>query len=126
LLVEKLVSLLDEPLYYATDWFATCVADRVETADLRRESSGILASLGLPLRGVEFSLSVVAASVADARVLAVCAGAPIVLLEMIVRLADGSPVEWSFVRLRADRLTIIPSLVSLRHEGAPRLETMTS
>jgi DNA-binding GntR family transcriptional regulator len=125
LLVEKLASLRDVPLYYATDWFATCVADRVESADLRKESSGILASLGLLLGGVEFSLSVVAASAADASVLEVGAGAPIVLLEMIVRAADGRPIEWSFVRLRADRLTIIPSLVSLKHERARPLQPVT-
>lgn len=117
LLVEKLVSLRDVPLYYATDWFTTFVADQVETADLRRESSWILASLGLSLAGVEFGLSVVSASEADAQVLDVCVGAPIVLLEMLVRMADGRPIEWSFVRLRADRLTIVQSLVSFNHSS---------
>jgi GntR family transcriptional regulator len=114
LLVEKVASLRGVPLYHATDWFSGFVADRVETADLRRESCDVLASLGLQLAGVEFSLSVVSASEADARVLAVGAGAPIVLLEMLVRMTDGRVAEWSFVRLRADRLTIIPSMVSFK------------
>lgn len=119
LLVEKLASLREMPLYYATDWFISSVADRVETADLRKESSGVLVSLGLQLGGVEFSMSVVPASDADARVLEVSAGSALILLEMLVRAADGRPIEWSFVRLRADRLTIVPSLVSLCDDGAP-------
>jgi DNA-binding GntR family transcriptional regulator len=61
------------------------------------------------------------ANEADAAALEVDVGAPLLLLEVRLRLADGSPVECSFIRLRADRLTIGPRLVPLDPPSTPEV-----
>jgi GntR family transcriptional regulator len=108
LLLEKLVTLAGEPLYLATDWFPSFVADRVQASDLRRETSEILSSLGFRLGRVDLSLEAVRAGPADSDALGVDEGAPLLLLQMCLRLEDSSIIECSFIRLRGDRLTITP------------------
>jgi GntR family transcriptional regulator len=121
LLLEKIVRLHGSPLYHATDWFRSSAADGVLASDLTRETSDILVSLGHRLGQVESSLEAVVANEADAAALEVDVGAPLLLLEVRLRLADGSPVECSFIRLRADRLTIGPRLVPLDPPSTPEV-----
>ncbi len=108
LLLEKVANLDGAPIFHATDWFREEVAEDVLRSDHRRETAELLASFGHRVGQVESSLEAVTATVADAKVLRVPEGSPLLLLEVLIRSDDSTPLECSFVRLRADRLTIGP------------------
>jgi GntR family transcriptional regulator len=112
-LLEKLATLDGRPMYHATEWLPGFVADALLATDLERDISVVLRDAGYELGEAEFSIEAVGAGEADAQTLDVSVGAPLVLLDTRIHLLDGRPIDWSFTRLRADRLTIVPRLLSL-------------
>lgn len=115
LLLEKVALLDGAPIFHDTDWFRNSVAEGVLGSDLSRETCDILESLGHSIGRVDSALEAVLATAADAAVLGVGVGDPMLMLQMRVRLVDSTPVEVSFARLRADRLIV----------GGRRIESAT-
>jgi GntR family transcriptional regulator len=102
--VRRLRSAGGRPLVIEDDWFPAGLVPGL----LERDLSGSLCALlredyGLVPGGSEERLEPVAAGAFEARVLGIELGAPLMLVERVVRTLAGTPMEFSRHRHRGDR-----------------------
>ncbi len=104
--VDAWVAFDDVPFSLATSYLPATLEDALRGATFNGDWYELLESIGL---GLETSSMSVEATVADDVVgpwLGVAIGAPLVLFTRLIIGADGKPVEYGFVRVRADRVLL--------------------
>ncbi|OLT15468.1 hypothetical protein BJF78_01965 [Pseudonocardia sp. CNS-139] len=118
---ERLNLLDGSPVTLRSGWMLGAVGERLaahsheELHDLVLEI--IETVLGCPIETAELKIEAVVADSATAGVLGVSPGAPLVLMERLFRGTDGTPVELSFSRIRADRL-VFSTVLRRRAQGS--------
>lgn len=106
--LERLRSVEDEKLLLSTTYIPevlcpTLVSDDLSSGSLYgllREKYGLLVARG------EHSLEAVAAGERESRLLGIATGNPLLLLDTVMYLANGSPLEYSRVVQRGDRARV--------------------
>lgn len=111
--VERLRFLGDLPLsldmtYLASEIGAQVVAHPLETNDVFALIEQVS---GQRLGSASLALEAVAADAHSAATLQVPDGAPLLLLERLTALDDGTPVDLEYIRMRGDRITLRSNLL---------------
>lgn len=104
--VDAWVGFDDVPFSLSTSYLPAGYEDAIRDAPFSGDWYELLESVGMRLRMSTMSIE---AAVADEHVapwLAVGPGAPLVLLTRLIESEDLHPVEYGFVRVRADRVVL--------------------
>jgi GntR family transcriptional regulator len=106
--LERLRSTAAGPVALLANFVRTDLAPGLETVDFETETLfGILASrYGLHIATGRRTFSATAADAETAALLEVPVGSPVQHLEQVTYLASGSPIEYSDVWIRSDRLRV--------------------
>lgn len=122
--VDAWVAFDEVPFSLATSYLPVALEEAVRDATFNGDWYELLESIGLRL---ETSSMSVEATIADDVVgpwLGVAVGAPLVLFTRLILGADAKPVEYGFVRVRADRVLLqIPLPRSATAEPRPHEDT---
>ncbi len=106
--LERLRSTTAGPVALLANFIRTDLAPGLDTVDFEQETLfGVLASrYGLHIATGRRTFSATAAQAETAGLLEVPMGAPLQHLEQVTYLASGSPIEYSDVWIRSDRLRV--------------------
>jgi GntR family transcriptional regulator len=106
--LERLRSTAVGPVARLANFVRTDLAPGLETVDFESETLfGILASrYGLHITTGRRTFSAIAANAETAALLEVPVGSPVQHLEQVTYLSSGSPIEYSDVWIRSDRLRV--------------------
>lgn len=120
--IERLRYIGDEPIMLATTYIPHKLCPALAEADL---STGSLYEFlerecGLVIARGRRTLEAVLASEYDARLFEIEPGAPLVLLNSVSYLEDGTPVEYYHALHRGDRARFEVELVRIRQQGTLR------
>lgn len=107
-IIERLRSVEGEKLLLSTTYIPTDHCPELLGDDLSNGSLyGLLRSkYGLAIARGEHSLEAVAAGDRESDLLGIAPGSPVLLLDTVMYLADGSPLEYSRILQRGDRARI--------------------
>ena len=108
--LERLMFLDDEPCTLRASWIPEPVAEPIMTGrvNLQNAMFQLLENeVGLDVGVVEFSIEATLSDETVSSLLGVVPGSPLLLVENLTRLRDGSPVEYGFARTRADRVRFV-------------------
>jgi GntR family transcriptional regulator len=106
-----------EPFARVTVWCPAALGDRLSRADVER--SPFYELLPVPLGGATQTIGAASASAADARLLGIPAGAPVLRCERITTGADGQPVLLSEHVFPAHRTEFVVDLPQAERSIAP-------
>lgn len=120
--IERLRSVKDEPILLVTTYLPHALCPELSGADLRtrslyaflEERCGIIITRGRRI------IEAVSASKYEARLLGVEEGAPLILLDSVSYLQDGTPIEYYHAVHRGDRSRFEVELVRIREQGTLR------
>lgn len=104
--VDAWVGFDDSPFSLSTSYLPAEHEDAVRAADFRGDWYELLESIGLRLRMSMMNIEAIVADELVAPWLAVAPGAPLVLFTRCIVSEDDHPVEYGFVRVRADRVVL--------------------
>ncbi|WP_194818239.1 GntR family transcriptional regulator [Nocardia sp. XZ_19_385] len=106
--LERLRYLADLPLSLDLTYLTPEIGAQVLEQDLETTDIFVLLEQisGQRLGSADLSLEAVAADPHTAATLDVPAAAPLLMLERLTRLDDGTPVDLEFIRMRGDRITM--------------------
>ncbi|WP_280507566.1 GntR family transcriptional regulator [Nocardia flavorosea] len=110
--LERLRYLGDRPLSLDLTYLAPDIGARVLDHDLAHTDVFVLLEQlsGQPLGSADLAVEAIPADRHTAANLDVPAGAPLLMLERLTRLDDGTPVDLEYIRMRGDRITLRSSL----------------
>ena len=119
--VERLRFINDEPIVLVTTYLPYSLCPGLVEADLTRQSLyGILSKeCGIELARGRRTIEAWAAGDREAQLLKVPKGAPLIMLESVSYLADGTPIEYYLALHRGDRSRFEVELIRMR-EGPGR------
>ncbi len=119
LVIDRVRSINNEPLVLVTTWLPYALCPNVLTADLTRQSLYALLErdYGIVIARGKRMIQAIAASEYEAGLLEIARGAPLVALESISYLEDGTPVEYYKALHRGDRSMFEVELVRSRDKG---------
>jgi GntR family transcriptional regulator len=110
-LVEYLTRLDGQPFLHGTSYLPIEQgADLLVDGDFSVDFYRLLESVGVALGRSRLVLESVAADEADVGLLGIAVGAPLILFERTIYDPDGAPVEFGFLRCRADRVALVLEL----------------
>ncbi|WP_280418698.1 GntR family transcriptional regulator [Nocardia carnea] len=110
--LERLRYLGDQPLSLDLTYLAPDIGARVLDHDLAHTDVFVLLEQlsGQSLGSADLTVEAIPADRHTAATLDVPAGAPLLMLERLTRLDDGTPVDLEYIRMRGDRITLRGSL----------------
>lgn len=110
--LERLRYLADLPLSLDLTYLAPDIGAEVLAHDLENTDVFVLLEQisGRSLGSADLTLEAIAADPHTASTLDTPAGAPLLMLERLTRLDDGTPVDLEYIRMRGDRITMRGSL----------------
>ncbi len=110
--LERLRYLGDQPLSLDLTYLTPDIGARVLDHDLAHTDVFVLLEelSGQSLGSADLTVEAIPADRHTAATLDVSAGAPLLMLERLTRLEDGTPVDLEYIRMRGDRITLRGSL----------------
>jgi GntR family transcriptional regulator len=123
--IQRLRFIGDEPIILATTYLPYSLCPKLLQADLTSHSlyDFLENKCGLLISRGRRTIEAVMAGEIEAQMLQVEKGAPLVLLNSISYLADGTPIEYYHAAHRGDRSRFEVELVRVR-EGSKSLESL--
>lgn len=119
--IERLRSVDTEPIVLVTTWLPYELCAPLLDVDLTdRSLYQELAKLGLHIQHGKRTLEAVSATTADARLLGVKRGEPLLFLRSVTYLADGRAIEYYEAKHRGDRTSLEVELVKTPEQGGKR------
>jgi len=117
--ITRLRFVQDEPIVLVTTYLPTPLCSQVLQADLSRQSlyAFLETQCGLVLARGHRTIEAALASEHEARLLQVRIGAPLIKLESVSYLADGTPLEYYSALHRGDRTRFEVELVRIEGKG---------
>ncbi len=103
--IDRLRFVDDEPIVFVTTYLPEARCPGLVSADLKHQSlyAYLLSEYGLAIERGHRHLEAVAAGEHEAKLLQVKKGAPLILLDSVSYLADGTPIEYYHALHRGDR-----------------------
>jgi GntR family transcriptional regulator len=120
--IKRLRSVSDEPIQIVTTYIPYTICPELATIDLSNRSlyEFLEKSCGIVLTRARRFVEAVAANEAEARLLKIERGSPLLMLDSISCIADGTPVEYYHALHRGDRSRFEVDLArKLSQNGAP-------
>lgn len=110
--LERLRYLGDQPLSLDLTYLAPGIGTRVLDHDLANIDVFVLLEQlsGQSLGSADLAVEAIPADRHTAAILDIPSGAPLLMLERLTRLDDGTPVDLEYIRMRGDRITLRGSL----------------
>lgn len=120
--IERLRFVQEEPIVLVTTYLPYALCPEVLQADLSNQSLYALLEqqCGLTIARGRRTLEAVLANEYEARLLQVRKGAPLILLDSVSYLSDGTPIEYYHALHRGDRSRFEVELVRIREQGKTR------
>lgn len=117
--IDRVRSVNSEPIVLVTTWLPYALCPSVVTADLTHQSLYALLERdhGLVIARGKRMIQAIAASEYEAALLETARGAPLIALESISYLEDGTPIEYYKALHRGDRSMFEVELVRSRDKG---------
>lgn len=114
--IERLRFVKDEPIVLVTTYLPYSRCPELLRADLTRQSLYVLMEqrYGLVLARGHRTLEAVGANPYESELLQVSVGAPLMLLDSVSYLEDGTPIEYYHARHRGDRSRFEAELIRVR------------
>lgn len=122
IVIERLRSIDDEPITLTVTYLPYALCPSVATADLENRSlyQYLEDECGLTIANGRRTLEAVLANDYEASLLQIKKGAPLVLLNSISYLEDGTPLEYYHAVHRGDRSKFEVELVKIREQAGVR------
>jgi len=122
IVIERLRFVQDEPIVLVTTYLPEALCPGLAHEDLSRQSlyAYIERQYGLAIARGHRSLEAVPADEYEAQHLQVKRGAPLILLDSVSYLEDGTPLEYYHALHRGDRSKFEVELVRIREQGKVR------
>jgi GntR family transcriptional regulator len=120
--IERLRFVQDEPIVLVTTYLPYALCPRILSEDLSRQSLYALLEKchGLVIARGRRTLEAVPANEYEAQLLQVDKGAPLLMLDSVSHLGDGTPVEYYHALHRGDRSRFAVELIRIREQGDVR------
>ena len=120
--IERLRFVQDEPIVLVTTYLPYALCPDVVHADLSRQSlyAFLENQCGLVIARGRRILEAVPANEYEARHLQVKKGVPLIMLDSVSYLSDGTPIEYYHALHRGDRSQFEVELVRIREQGKAR------
>lgn len=120
--IERLRFVQNEPIVLVTTYLPYALCPKLAQADLSNQSLYALLEeeCGLVIARGRRVIEAVPASEYEAHHLQVAKGAPLILLDSVSYLADGTPIEYYRAFHRGDRSRFEVELVRIREQGRTR------
>ncbi|MFQ5796976.1 MAG: GntR family transcriptional regulator [Candidatus Bipolaricaulia bacterium] len=120
--IERLRFIQDEPIVLVTTYLPYTLCPEVVRADLSHQSlyAFLEKQCGLVIARGRRTLEAVPANEYEARHLQVKKGAPLIMLDSVSYLSDGTPIEYYHALHRGDRSRFEVELVRIREQGKAR------
>ncbi len=117
--IERLRFVQDEPIVLVTTYLPYALCPKLAQADLSNQSlyAFLETECGLVIARGRRVIEAIPASEYGAHHLQVAKGAPLILLESVSYLADGTPMEYYRAFHRGDRSRFEVELVRIREQG---------
>jgi GntR family transcriptional regulator len=117
--IERLRSINNEPIVLVTTYLPHDLCPELVDADLRTRSlyAYLEEACGLVITRGRRTIEAVPASKYEAKLLEVEVGAPLILLDSVSYLRDGTPIEYYHALHRGDRSRFEVELVRIREQG---------
>jgi GntR family transcriptional regulator len=117
--IERLRSINNEPIVLVTTYLPRDLCPELTDADLRTQSlyAYLEEACGLVITRGRRIIEAVSASKYEAKLLQVEVGAPLILLDSVSYLQDGTPLEYYRALHRGDRSRFEVELVRVREQG---------
>jgi len=117
--LERLRFVQDEPIVLVTTFLPLSLCPEVAHADLSRQSlyAYLEREYGLVIARGRRVIEAVVASDYEAQLLRVLKGSPLILLDSVSYLGDGTPIEYYRALHRGDRSRFETVLVRIREQG---------
>lgn len=117
--IDRLRFVQDEPIVFVTTYLPKSLCPNLLTVDLSQRSlyQFLEEECGLQLASGRRLIEAVAASNSEAKLLRVKRGTPLILLESVTYLGDGTPIEYYHALHRGDRSRFEVALVRVRQQG---------
>jgi GntR family transcriptional regulator len=122
IVIERLRFVQGEPIVLVTTYLPYALCPKVLDEDLSRQSLYALLEqeYGLVIARGRRTLEAVPANEYEAPLLQVEKGAPLVLLDSVSYLDDGTPIEYYHALHRGDRSRFEVELIRIREQGGVR------
>jgi GntR family transcriptional regulator len=120
--IERLRFVQDEPIVLVTTYLPYVLCPKLAQADLSTRSlyAFLEEECGLVIARGRRVIEAITASEYEAQHLQVAKGAPLILLDSVSYLADGTPIEYYRALHRGDRSRFEVELVRIREQGRAR------
>lgn len=120
--LERLRSVGDDPIVLVTTYLPQSLCPHLAQADMSRQSlyAYLEQSCGLLIARGRRAIEAVPAQEYEAELLQVPKGSPLVLLDSVSYLSDGTPIEYYQALHRGDRSRFEVELVRIREQGGTR------
>jgi GntR family transcriptional regulator len=117
--IERLRFVQDEPIVLVTTYLPYVLCPKLAQADLSTQSlyAFLEKECGLVIARGRRAIEAVTASEYEAHHLQVAKGAPLILLDSVSYLVDGTPIEYYRAFHRGDRSRFEVELVRIREQG---------
>jgi len=117
--IERLRFIANEPIVLVTTYLPHALCPDAATTDFSGQSlyQFLEARYGLVIARGRRTLEAVAANESEARWLGVAVGQPLILLDSVSYLEDGTPLEYYHARHRGDRSKFEVELIRVRAQG---------
>ena len=119
IVIERLRFVQDEPIQLVTTYIPQAACPALLEVDLSRRSlyAFLDEACGIVIARGHRSVEAVAANEYEAQMLCVKKGAPLILLDSVSYLSDGTPIEYYHALHRGDRTRFEVELVRVRASG---------
>ena len=120
--IERLRFVEDEPIVLVTTYLPYALCPKILPEDLSRQSLYALLEKqhGLVLARGRRTLEAVPANEYEAHLLQIEKGAPLIMLDSVSYLEDGTPIEYYHALHRGDRSRFAVELIRIREQGGVR------
>lgn len=120
--IDRLRFIQDEPIVLVTTYLPYALCSKLLHADLSRQSlyAFLERECGLVIARGHRTIEAVPANEYEARLLQLEKGAPLILLDSVSYLNDGTPIEYYHALHRGDRSQFEVELVRIRAQGRVR------
>ncbi|MBI3286974.1 MAG: GntR family transcriptional regulator [Chloroflexi bacterium] len=120
--IDRLRFIQDEPIVLVTTYLPYALCPQLLQADLSRQSlyAFLERECGLVIARGHRTIEAVPANEYEARLLQIEKGAPLILLDSVSYLNDGTPIEYYHALHRGDRSQFEVELVRIRAQGRVR------
>ena len=120
--IERLRFLQNEPIVLVTTYLPYALCPKILSEDLSRQSLYALLEEhhGLVIARGRRTLEAVIANEYEAHLLKVETGAPLLMLDSVGYLEDGTPIEYYHAVHRGDRSRFAVELIRIREQGGVR------